>query len=146
LLEIDAGAREAVLGRERREEDHVEVGLLDAGVRDRRLGGLCAEIGAAEAFFGEAALLDAGALDDPFVGRVHPVLRAEIVVRHAARRDVEAGARDIRVRHVPNFQNDTIWWISERSATMCASAEFRRIDPADGWPKVCFDRGMLRKV
>ena len=57
------------------------------------------ELGRADAFVCVTALFDAGSLQDPLVRRVDAVLRAKIVVLHDSRRDVEAGSRDVRVRH-----------------------------------------------
>jgi hypothetical protein len=48
---------------------------------------------------GEAAGLDAGALDDPLVGGFDAVGLDEVVVGDDPRGDVEAGPRDVCLNH-----------------------------------------------
>ena len=63
------GAREVDVGRQRAEDDAVDVGRLEAGVGERALRGLQREVaGRPRAVVRDvAALLDAGALLDPRV-------------------------------------------------------------------------------
>jgi hypothetical protein len=57
-----------VLGGEGGEDDEVEVVGLEAGGGEGVAGGVDGHVGGADARLGEAAGLDAGALDDPLVG------------------------------------------------------------------------------
>ncbi len=65
------GRREGVVRRRGGEHDEVDVARLQPGILQRRAGGVEREVGGHLAIGGDAALLDAGALDDPFVGGVH---------------------------------------------------------------------------
>ena len=73
----------------------------DARHLERALGGLEREIARALALAGEVALADAGALEDPLVGRVHDARESR--VRDGLARDVVAGADDFETHLSPEI-------------------------------------------
>ncbi len=75
-----------MLGRERREDDHVDVVLLDAGILDRGFRSEDREVCRAHSVVGEAALLDARSLENPVVRGVDAEFGPEVFVRHATGR------------------------------------------------------------
>jgi hypothetical protein len=99
LLQVDAAAGEGVLWGEGGEDDEVEVVGLELGLGEGGPGGLEGEVGGADAGVGEAAGLDAGALDDPVVGGLDAVVVDEVVVGDDPRGDVEAGPGDVGLNH-----------------------------------------------
>ena len=90
-------AREVVVGRERREDDGVEILGLEPRHLEGVLGGAMAEIGRAGLLGDPTPLLDPGPLLDPVVAGVHPSF--EIGVGHHPLGDVVTSAEDLRPHH-----------------------------------------------
>ena len=102
LREHAAVAREVVVGRHRGEDDQVDVRRPRGPASvERAAGGLGAEDRRGLPAPGELALLDAGPLADPLVGRVHEP--REPLVRDDALRHEHPGASDdgCREGHAP---------------------------------------------
>src|SRR5690606_3824893 len=90
---------EGVLGGEGGDDDEVEVVGRELGLAEGGAGGLEGHVGGAYAGVGEAAGLDARALDDPLVRGLDAVGVDEVVVGDDPRGDVEAGPGDVGWNH-----------------------------------------------
>ena len=79
------GGREGLVGRGGGEHDQPDLAGLDAGRGQRLAGGLGGQGAGGLALAGDMAGADAGALGDPFVGRVDILPGRQFVVGDAAR-------------------------------------------------------------
>ena len=94
------GARKHVVGGRGGDDHQVDVGRAEAGSLERRPGGTGTEDGTALLGRSDVALTDAGAGDDPVVGRLdasRSELGGERRVVHEAFRQGAAGADDAGV-------------------------------------------------
>ena len=93
-LHRDGAGRKCIVGRRGREHDQVDRLRVDMGVRERGARRMRGHLRGQFAGRGNAALVDAGALHDPFVGRVD--LAREIVVGEDLARQIAAAAENDR--------------------------------------------------
>jgi len=91
-LRAGGHAREDGLRRGRRRQDIVDVAQIDGEAARQIPRGGDAEVAAIFVLAGDASLLDAGALDDPLVARIHEPF--EIGIRKDAVRHVRSDGRD----------------------------------------------------
>jgi hypothetical protein len=91
-LDEYASARKIEVGRQGRVDDEIDVARREAGALDRFLARRGRQRGSGLALGDPAALLDAGALDDPLVRGLHP--RRKLVVGDDARWHAHADAQD----------------------------------------------------
>ena len=91
------GVRDGLLGSRGGDDEEVDLVGRDAGVLDRRGPGFDREAGGGLGRFRDAAFADAGALDDPVVGGLDPLL--ELGVREAPLRDGGPPAGDAGAGH-----------------------------------------------
>ena len=103
ILEVHRGPREVAVGRQRRQDDEIDVLLVEPGALDGHLRRGLGEVTREHALVGETTFLDAGAGTDPLVRGVDAVLGCELVVGDHSRRNVEAGPRDVGVGHSPTL-------------------------------------------
>ena len=96
-LHRDRGRRESLVGRGRRQHDQIDRLRVDLGMRERGLRRMQAQVRGQFAGRGDAALVDAGALHDPFVGRVDGL--RQLGVGEDAARQIAAAAQDNRTYH-----------------------------------------------
>ena len=78
-------------------DDHVEFAGVDAGIGQRGARGRQRQVGGLFAVACDMALADAGALADPFVGRIH--LLGQIVIGDDVVRQIGAAADDAGADH-----------------------------------------------
>ena len=86
VLDEAGGAREEHVGRHRADDDHADIVGLQAGFLDGLERRLLAEVRRRHARIDEVPLADAGALQDPFVGRLDELF--EIGIGQQPRRHV----------------------------------------------------------
>jgi hypothetical protein len=96
VLQQARRAREEHVGRDRADDDELDVARRQAGAPDRLEGGLLGQIGGADAGIDDVALADPGALQDPLVGGVDHLL--EIVIGQHPRWHVGGQTLDLRPR------------------------------------------------
>src|SRR6266536_2035433 len=96
-LQKDAVAGLKVVGGAGAVDDAVDVLRREARFGERLLRRLPRERDARIALVDPVARLDAAALHDPLVGRVHDL--REVVVRNDARRDVKTGGQECSAEH-----------------------------------------------
>ncbi|MNH90560.1 hypothetical protein D3C73_431020 [compost metagenome] len=77
-LDVDSRCRERVVRRRGRNQDEIDVVRCQAGIVERCACSLLSERGRGFAFASDITLRDAGALDDPFVGRIDDVFQLTI--------------------------------------------------------------------
>ena len=94
------GARKQHVGRDRADDDHVDVVRRQPGLLDRLLRRFGREIARRDARIDDVALLDAGALQDPFVGGLDHLL--EIRIGQQLRRHIGGQALDLDAADVQN--------------------------------------------
>jgi hypothetical protein len=106
VLDRGRRGRHGPVGCGRREDQQVDLGRGDAGVGERSAPRLDRELGRGAA---DATLSDAGALDDPGVAGVHPLL--EVVVGDDPLGQSGAPADDrTAAGHEPSLRSQAIGW------------------------------------
>jgi hypothetical protein len=96
-LNRDRARREGVVRRRRGEQDQIDRLRLETRGGEGGLCGLDPHVGGELAGSGDAALVNAGALDDPFIAGVD--LAGKLVVGEDALWQVAAAAEHDRARH-----------------------------------------------
>ena len=100
LLHQAGRGREHHVGRRRGHHDEVDRRRVQPGGKQGAAGRLDREVAGADVRLGEVARADAGALDDPLVGRLDALgreLSGQLVVGESLGRQEAAGAGDARV-------------------------------------------------
>ena len=93
VLHQAGGRGEKHVRRDRRDDDRVQIGGLQAALGERPPGGLGRQIAGGDALVHDVALANAGALDDPVIGGFDHFF--EIVVGQKAGRNVGAESGDL---------------------------------------------------
>ncbi len=97
IVQERRGARKIMIGREGREDDHLDVVVGESRRADRLLGSNGGHVTSALSVGRPVTGADPRALLDPLVGRVHAA--RQLVIGHAAIGDVPAGSGDSGVGH-----------------------------------------------